>query len=213
MKQITIFIVITISLTLIFNTCTHQSDFPVLKGPYLGQKPPGMTPELFAPGIISNGFHELGLTISPKGDEMFYIMSDKNYSHYVIVNTCLENGKWTKPELAPFTSDYTNYALSYSPTGFRLYFSSKRPLPGTTKLKEDFDIWFVENINDRWSEAQHLTELSSEFNETSMCFAANGRMYLHISKPKQMENKGNKPEYMIRNIELIGNIIKILVKN
>ena len=28
-------------------------DFPVLKGPYLGQKPPGMNPEIFAPGIIS----------------------------------------------------------------------------------------------------------------------------------------------------------------
>jgi hypothetical protein len=30
-----------------------QKDFPVLKGPYLGQKPPGMIPEIFAPGIVS----------------------------------------------------------------------------------------------------------------------------------------------------------------
>jgi len=32
---------------------TQQSDFPKLTGPYLGQKPPGMTPEVFAPGIVS----------------------------------------------------------------------------------------------------------------------------------------------------------------
>lgn len=28
-------------------------DLSKLKGPYLGQKPPGMTPTLFAPGIVS----------------------------------------------------------------------------------------------------------------------------------------------------------------
>lgn len=29
-------------------------DFPVLKGPYLGQVPPAITPELFNTGIIDN---------------------------------------------------------------------------------------------------------------------------------------------------------------
>ena len=32
----------------------QQENFPVLKGPYLGQKPPGLTPEIFAPEIISS---------------------------------------------------------------------------------------------------------------------------------------------------------------
>jgi len=150
---------------------------------YLGQIPPGAIPEIFAPGIISNGFHELGIAISPQDGEVFYIMSDKSYSHYVIINARMENGKWTKPEVAPFSSDYTNYALNFSSDGNRLYFSSKRPLPGTIEPKDDFDIWFVENKNGEWSEAQHLKELSTEFNEVNMSFAANDRMYLHISKP------------------------------
>ena len=30
-----------------------KTDIPVLKGPYFGQKPPGATPEVFAPGIVS----------------------------------------------------------------------------------------------------------------------------------------------------------------
>jgi hypothetical protein len=34
-------------------------EFPVLKGPYLGQKPPGMAPELFAPQLFEaeHGYH------------------------------------------------------------------------------------------------------------------------------------------------------------
>jgi hypothetical protein len=28
-------------------------SFPVLRGPYLGQTPPGATPEAFAPGVVS----------------------------------------------------------------------------------------------------------------------------------------------------------------
>ena len=30
----------------------EDDDFPVLEGPYLGQKPPGKIPELFAPSIL-----------------------------------------------------------------------------------------------------------------------------------------------------------------
>jgi hypothetical protein len=33
--------------------CSKKADSPVLKGPYLAQKPPGMTPEIFAPGYIN----------------------------------------------------------------------------------------------------------------------------------------------------------------
>ena len=32
-------------------------------GPYLGQPLPGKTPEIFAPGILSFGFHENGYTL------------------------------------------------------------------------------------------------------------------------------------------------------
>ncbi|MCD4730065.1 MAG: hypothetical protein K8R74_05670, partial [Bacteroidales bacterium] len=38
-----------------------EADFLVLTGPYLGQKPPGMKPEIFAPGVISrDGFEDYG---------------------------------------------------------------------------------------------------------------------------------------------------------
>jgi hypothetical protein len=48
---------LTIVSWIVFSTAacsqTQKTDFPVLKGPSLGQKPPGSTPEIFVPGVIS----------------------------------------------------------------------------------------------------------------------------------------------------------------
>jgi len=49
----------------ISKTQEKSDDFPVLKGPYLGQKPPGMTQEVFAPGIVSTDSHEFACCFSP----------------------------------------------------------------------------------------------------------------------------------------------------
>ena len=46
--------IIPLLFVLIFINKTHGEDeFPVLKGPYLGQQPPGLTAKPFAPGIVN----------------------------------------------------------------------------------------------------------------------------------------------------------------
>ena len=56
------------------HTQEKDSDFLVLKDPYLGQKPPGMKPELFVPGIITTRFHgHSAPTVSPFGDEIMAV--------------------------------------------------------------------------------------------------------------------------------------------
>ena len=42
-----------------------EGDFPGLTGPYLGQKPPGMTPLVFAAGIISTDASEFSVSFPP----------------------------------------------------------------------------------------------------------------------------------------------------
>ena len=56
-KTIIILVAIFISTSpmLAQGTIEGKSEFPVLKGPYLGQKPPGLTAEIFAPGIRKRG--------------------------------------------------------------------------------------------------------------------------------------------------------------
>jgi len=49
-----------------------QKDFPILKGPYLGQKPSGMSPEIFAPGMVSTELEEFGCSFTPDGTEVYF---------------------------------------------------------------------------------------------------------------------------------------------
>jgi len=48
---------------LLFNSYPQEMGFPILTGPNLGQRPPGIASEIFAPGVISTGYHEVGVPV------------------------------------------------------------------------------------------------------------------------------------------------------
>jgi Tol biopolymer transport system component len=52
--------------------CVSQDQFPRLKGPYLGQSPPGLKPVIFAPGIVSTERNELNPVFTPDGKYLFF---------------------------------------------------------------------------------------------------------------------------------------------
>ena len=52
----------------------NESKFSELKGPYLGQEPPGDIPKLFAPGLLGAGGQETSITFSPDGRELCYTL-------------------------------------------------------------------------------------------------------------------------------------------
>ena len=110
--------------------------------PYLGQKPPGMTPELFAPDIIATGYYERDITISPDGTEIFYgILTGR---HVTILYTRLEDGKWLEPEIPQFACNSQYFFLEpcFSPDGKTVYFLSTKPPDG----KEPKPGWAYQNI-------------------------------------------------------------------
>ena len=80
-----------------------KSDWPVLKGPYLGQKSPGMTPEVFAPGIISKpDYHEHSSLSFTKDREEIYWSAQCLYegeSNQRIFFMKLKDGRWTSPKI------------------------------------------------------------------------------------------------------------------
>jgi hypothetical protein len=60
---------------------SQQNSFPALKGPYLGQKPPGKTPGIFALGIVSIfGFTEFTRSFSPDNKEYYFLSIFKKFS-------------------------------------------------------------------------------------------------------------------------------------
>ena len=159
------------------NLCSQQSDFPELTGPYLGQKPPGMTPEIFAPGIISTGKNEhLTPTFSPDGTECFWSLWDQGVQY--IYSTKIIDGFWAKPNIVQFDREFPKDSPYFSPDGRRLYFHSKRSLPGEEKLNNNWDIWYVEKENGSWSIPKLAgLELSTNVDKTFASVTRNYSIY------------------------------------
>jgi hypothetical protein len=128
MKKNTIFTLLMLFIFLIGISYAQEksNDFPVLKGPYLGQAPPASDPKLFAPDIVSsaNGDDKHGsIAFMPDGREIYWNMRGK------IWMTKLLNDRWTEPEIASFCEDglymYDNPFIT--PDGQKMFFTSTRP--------------------------------------------------------------------------------------
>jgi len=156
-------------------------DFPVLVGPYFGQKPPGLTPEIFAPSIVSTANHEhSALVMSPDGKEIFWSeitapLSDRSLHRIVFMRQ--EDDHWSPPQTASFSGYHSDDFPFMSPDGNRIYFCSNRPFPGKNKAKHH-DIWFVERSDTGWSHASLLGYPFTEATQTRQpSVAYNGTIY------------------------------------
>jgi ankyrin repeat protein len=131
-------------------------QFPVLEGDYMGQKPPGDTPELFAPGIVSSiwGLHSTA-AFSPNGNIVMWApmieIPGRLYSIGGILMSERKKGRWTIPRFAPFTGDEEGDVPFFSPDGKRVYFMSAAPLPGDPQSRKE-RIWYVNRNEEGWSE-------------------------------------------------------------
>jgi len=154
MKQKDIFIGTIIVFFLLFYNCTQQSDFPILKGPYLGQKPPGDVPKLFAPGIFSTEANEFNAVFTPEGDAVYFTgKGEKDQDIFVIER---KNDQWQKRKIASFSGVYRDVDPFITFDGSKLLFSSNRPKNGTDQ-QEDCDFWYVEKLSSgQWGKAKHL---------------------------------------------------------
>jgi len=179
---------ILIYLLLFLNiSCVKEQGASELKGTYLGQTPPRDTPEIFAPGIVSLGFHELGISFTPDLKEMYYIMSDGNYELYVLVQRKMVDNIWTEPELVPFSREFSIYAQCLSYDGKTMFFSGKHPVNG--KVKEKLDIWKVERNDIEWGTPERLNDqINTDKSDIVHSVSKSGNLYffrennIYISK-------------------------------
>jgi Tol biopolymer transport system component len=135
-----------------------EDDFPVLKGPYLGQKPPGKAPEVFVPGILNT--KKMGAfcsVFSPDGNEFYFVYYEReNETSGGIAWMKRVNDVWTKPEMLHFNSTPADNDMCMSSDGNKLIFRSWRVLPDGKKPKDHSYLWFVERTEDGWSHAKPL---------------------------------------------------------
>jgi len=163
----------------------ETQEFPVLQGEYLGQKIPGIVPEVFGAGIVTDKscWGHSQIAISPKGNEIFwsawtmkYLTEDGKDNTQQIFYSKLENGIWTKPALPEFVINHltcNNGVPVFSLDGNKLFFNSNRSggFGGT-------DVWYVDRKNDGWSEPVNVGEpYNSDNIDWTPVFTSNGNAY------------------------------------
>ena len=141
MRSKPIIIGILLSILFVFISEAHQDEFPVLTGPYLGLKPPGMTPESFAPGIITTDASE---GCSGWGKNMEYFIFQRwidGKSKLYIMNQ--NNGEWNAPMLISFVDKYQVGDFTIAPDGNTMVFASKIVIQEIGSEGEGANIWVV----------------------------------------------------------------------
>ena len=98
--------IIFVMLVTLASIAAQQNNFPVLKGPYLGQKPPDTIPELFAPGVASTGMNESSLVYTPDFSEIYFDVTHITHQYTAIVCMKRQNGIWRRHEVAPFSGKF-----------------------------------------------------------------------------------------------------------
>jgi hypothetical protein len=151
-------------------TQARQGDFPKLVGPYLGQKPPGTTPEIFAPGIISKPdyFEHSAAIFTPDGKEVYWSAKANTQKNYYIYCMQMADGIWSPPKIAGFCLENDFYQqFTLSSDGKRLYFTNGQK-------------WlFVEKQNGAWSSPMEVSpKIISKADVNILSITDNGSVYL-----------------------------------
>jgi ankyrin repeat protein len=173
-------------------------EFPELKGKYLGQKRPGLQPEIFAPGIISTNeygehsypafspdYHEIYWSAHSRGKQRIYFMK-------------MSDGKWSAPKVAPFSGVYDDGNPSFSRDGTKLYYDSTRPLEKDQK-PADRNIWFLQKKGQVWSEPIPLDPIvNTNEHERFASVTKDGTLYYKITtdlyRARRMKGRYQAPE-------------------
>ncbi|HRE58391.1 MAG TPA: hypothetical protein PLW09_11270 [Candidatus Kapabacteria bacterium] len=116
--------------------------------------------------------------VSVDEKEVYFTIQSPNQELSQIV--CVKNNIWNNPVLLSFCDNYSYLEPFLSFDGKRLYFSSNRPKKEGDTAKSDFDIWYVERLNERskWSKPINLgSQVNSENDEFYPTLADNGNLY------------------------------------
>jgi Tol biopolymer transport system component len=138
-------------------------------------------PVLFAEGVVSTPDYELNSAFMPDGRTVYFTKSTANMAFWTIVVTRFRDGAWTEPEVAPFSGQYSDADPFVSPDGNRLFFISRRPVPGFTRREPH--IWYVERSGTTWSEPRNIAVLNGEAGEYYPSVAADGTLYFATARP------------------------------
>lgn len=163
---------------------SRPGEFPRLDGPYLGQKPPGMTAEKFAPGIVSTGDHEHSrMVFSRDGREMYWAVV-KGEEQKIWVTRNGRDG-WSRPAPLPLPFKETR-APGFGADGKRFFFFTDDPSAGAGMTPRKYRLWVKSAPDGDWRHIRPVDNIIPRVHNKmtmSFCFAANGNLYFDLGGP------------------------------
>lgn len=182
---------------------TSAIRFPVLKGDYLGQTPPGDKPELFGLGIVSSiwGLHSTAV-FSPDGREVYWAPMVEYpggiYGRGGILMMKRVDGRWTAPAPAAFSGPDDGDVPFFSQDGRRVYFISTRALPGEPQGGKEC-IWYADRTPAGWSEPRPIDRsVNAHAMHWSFSLDRSGNLYFAGQSP---DGRGMNDIYRARFVD------------
>jgi hypothetical protein len=184
---------IAIPVMALFACAVMAQNIPV-DSLYFGQTPPGGTPQIFAPGIISlPGRVEYGISIAPAGDEMLFALGNWPNKRTMIVK--YQNNHWTTPDTVSFSTTRSAEEAIYSPDGSRVYYYAYNPPTPVGGA----DLCYSIKIAGVWSEPVNLeTPLNTTQDEYHPCVVSDSSIYFENVSGKICYSKYQNGNYLPR---------------
>ncbi len=169
---------------------------------YFGLEAPGIIPEVFAPGIVSDSTwaEHCQVAISPKGDEIYwsawtsvYRTEDGTKNTEQIFYSKLKDGLWTKPAIAEFTKKNKhglNGGPVYSQDGKKLFFYQVK----SPWVSSEMNTYYVEKVDGKWSNEPINTgnSYNNDDQNYTPVFTKKGNAYKNSSYTAKYKFDGEK---------------------
>ena len=151
---------------------------------YLGQKPPGLTPERFAPGIVSTAGIEINGVFAPDFRE--FVFARQLDGVFTLFRSTLEGSKWSAPQplrLYPGGAAGVAVDMAISPDGQEMFFMG-RYKAGVAPDERPFDIWMSRKKDGGWTTAETVSApVSTAAWESYPTVVADGSLYFVSDRP------------------------------
>jgi len=174
-----------VMLCLVSCSAPRPSDgrLPRLSGGYLGQEPPGLTAQLFAPGFVSTEHGELNAVFANDGQEFYFSRRGIPRTPSAIMVTRRGTPYWTPPEVVDFDDRYSAIDLFITADGRRMVFCSNQPHEQDGNLRGDHDFWVSERDGDSWSAPEVFAPAAlSDFEDYYPIITRSGNLYFNSQR-------------------------------
>ena len=182
MKRMVFYICLLLLILPLFSRNTKKDNWPILKGPYLGQKPPGKIPEIFAPGIVSTANYTEVLDIYITNKWRIHFYRDLP-TRTLELTTELKNGKWTSPSHAMYFTGPNYPELLLIPDEKMIAIAANRSIEGGEVSPNGFDIWIAQETNDGGHLVRWLgPEINSKRHDSWPSMTKDGTIYFYSDR-------------------------------